>query len=109
MDFSAQIRKTYLGAVPHTIFTSLVWLTAALLAEQFSKGQAIVFFIIAGSFVFPGGELLRKLMKAPNVVAKENKLPQFFMLLAFTIPLSYPLIYLVCKGNINYFFPAFTF
>ena len=108
MDFSTQIRRTYWGAVPHTIFTALVWLTASLLSVYLSKSQAITFFIIAGSFVFPGGELLRKFMKAPHLLSKENKLPQFFMLLAFTIPASYPLIYFACRGNINLFFPAFT-
>ncbi len=108
MDYSLEIRKTYLGAVPHTIFTALVWISSAVIAEQFSKNFAIAFFIISASFIFPGGELIRKLMKAKNVISPGNHLPQFFTLLAFTIPLSYPLIYLACKSNINYFFPAFT-
>jgi len=108
MDFSTQLRKTYLGAAPHTLFTGLVWVASGFLAENLSKHQAIAFFIIAGTFVFPGGELVRKLLKAPNVMAKENKLPLLFMLLAFTIPLSYPLIYMACKTNVNFFFPAFS-
>lgn len=108
MDFSTELRRTYWGAVPHTIFTAAVWIIASGLSFYSSKGQAIMFFIVAGSFTFPGGELIRKFMSTPNLISKENKLPQFFMLLAFTVPASYPLIYFACKANINYFFPAFT-
>lgn len=108
MDFSTELRRTYWGAVPHTVFTAAVWITASCLSFYISKNQAIVFFMVAGTFTFPGGELIRKFMSAPSLISKENKLPQFFMLLAFTIPASYPLIYFACKANINYFFPAFT-
>lgn len=108
MDFSTELRRTYWGAVPHTIFTAAIWIAASCLSFYLSKSQVIVFFIVAGTFTFPGGELLRKFMSAPNLISKENRLPQFFTLLAFTVPASYPLIYFACKANINYFFPAFT-
>lgn len=108
MDHIIQMRKTYLGAVPHTIYTALVWLTAALICNTLAVGQGIIFFIIAASFTFPAGELIRKLMKAPNLVNPDNKLPFLFMMLAFGIPLCYPLIYLLVKENTNYFFSAFS-
>lgn len=108
MDFSTEMRKTYLCAVPHTIYTALVWLTAGLLGDLFSKPIAIVFFLVGCTFLFPMGELIRKLLKAPNLVSHENKLPQLFTQLAFTIPLSYPLVYLACQVDIHFFFPAFA-
>lgn len=107
-DYSREMRETYLGAVPHTLFTGLVWLASAFWAASVSQTQAMVIFIIGGSFTFPGGELIRKMMRIPTSLSKGNALPQMFMLLAFTIPLSYPLIYLVCRGNINLFFAGFT-
>lgn len=107
-DFSREMRDTYLGAVPHTLFTALVWLTSACWADSVSKTQAIVVFIVGGTCIFPGGEVIRKIMRVPTTLSKENSLPQMFTLLAFTIPLSYPLIYLVCLHDINLFFPAFT-
>jgi len=107
-DYSREMRDTYLGAVPHTLFTALVWLISAYWADAFSPSQAMVLFIAGGTFTFPGGELIRKIMSTPTTLSKENTLPHLFMLLAFTIPLSYPLIYLVCRSNMNLFFPSFT-
>ncbi len=108
MDFSTEMCKTYLTAVPHTLYTGLVWLTAGLLGDLISKPIAIVFFLLGCTFIFPLGELLRKLMRAPNMISKENKLPQLFTQLAFTIPMSYPLVYLACLLDIHFFFPAFS-
>lgn len=107
MDFSTEMRKTYLSAVPHTLYTALVWLTAGLLGDLVSKPIAIVFFLVGCTFIFPMGELLRKIFRAPNLISDKNKLPQLFTQLAFTIPLSYPLIYLACRVDIHFFFPSF--
>lgn len=106
-DYVTEIRQTYLAAVPHTLFTAFIWLKAGIIGDYGLYSSAIIFFIVGGTFIFIGGELLRKLMKAPQRISKENRLPQFFTLLAFTVPLSYPLIYLVTKNNPANFFPAF--
>jgi hypothetical protein len=107
-DFSGELRQTYLGAVPHTLCTAIVWISCGLWGYYVSKYEAMIIFIVAGTFIFPGGELIRKIMRAPNVLSKENRLPQLFTLMAFTIPLSYPLVYLIVKNNINLFFSSFT-
>jgi hypothetical protein len=106
-DHIYQMRMTYLAAVPHTIFTALVWVTSGIVSQLVSEKPAIVTFIVGGSFIFLGGELLKKLFHAPNLIKPDNQLPKFFTLLAFTVPLSYPLIYLICKSNLNLFYPAF--
>jgi len=103
-----EMRATYLGAVPHTVFTAFIWITSGTLGILSTKSTAIIFFLVGGSLIFPAGEIIRKAAGIKNHVSKENRLPQFFTLLAFTIPLSYPLIYFICKDNINLFFPAFT-
>lgn len=108
MDFATELRRTYLGAAPHTLFAAAVWLAGGVVGEVFSTGLGILIFIVSASFTFPVGELIRKMMKVPNVMSNENDLGKMFMLSAFGIPLCYPIIYLVCKSNINYFFPAFS-
>lgn len=108
MDFSAELRKTYLAATPHTFVTAFIWIASGLVGQFASKSVAILMFIVLCSFIFPLGEVFRRIFKAPNVMSKENKLGQLFTLLAFTIPMSYPLIYLACRNNIDFFFPAFT-
>lgn len=106
--FSEEMRTTYLGAFPHTLFTAFIWLVAGTMGVYTTKSQAIIFFLVAGMFIFPGGELIRKFMRVPSTLSKDNKFPQLFTLLAFTIPISYPLIYLICKNEINLFFSSFT-
>jgi hypothetical protein len=106
-DHIYQMRITYLAAVPHTLFTALVWLASGIINQLISQKAAIITFIVGGSFIFLGGELLKKLFHAPNLVSADNQLPKFFTLLAFTVPLSYPLIYLICISNLNLFYPAF--
>jgi hypothetical protein len=108
MDFTTQLRRTYLGAAPHTFYTASIWLAGGLVGEFVSKGFGILIFIMGASFTFPVGELIRRSMHVPNLMAKENDLGKMFMLSAFGIPLCYPIIYLVCKSNINYFFPVFS-
>jgi len=107
-DYPAELRATYLGAFPHTLFTALIWIVSGLWGHYFSKPQSILIFIIGGTFIFPGGELIRKIMRAPNVLSKENDLPQLFTLLAITIPLSYPIIYLIVRNNLDLFYPSFS-
>jgi hypothetical protein len=102
-----QMRITYLAAVPHTIFTAMVWVASGIISQLISKQAAIITFIAGGSVIFLGGELVKKLFYAPNLVRADNQLPKFFTLLAFTIPLSYPLIYLICRTNLDLFYPAF--
>jgi hypothetical protein len=108
MDFTTQLRRTYLGAAPHTFYTALIWLVGGIVGEFISTGWGILVFIIGASFTFPAGELIRRAMRVPNLMSKENQLGKLFTLSAFGIPLCYPLIYLVCKSNVNYFFPAFS-
>jgi hypothetical protein len=108
MDHSTQFRRTYLGAAPHTLATSVIWLGAGALGDLMSVRASILFFLVAATFIFPVGELLRKMMKAGDYLDKANPLPRFFTLLAFTIPASYPLIWFACRGNVNLFFPSFA-
>jgi len=108
MDFHKELRRTYLGAAPHTLCVGSLWIISGIIANYLTKEFAILFFFFACGVNFPLGELLRKAMKIQNVLSKENNLPKLFMYLSFTIPLSMPIVYMACKYNINWFFPAFA-
>ena len=108
MDFHKEIRRTYLGAAPHTLCVGLLWIFSGVISTFASKEFTILFFFFACAVNFPFGELLRKAIKTPNVLSKENNLPKLFTYLSLTIPLSMPIVYMACKFNINWFFPAFA-
>lgn len=106
-NHSTEMRLTYFGAAPHTLVTSLIWFLAGLSGELHSPVMGITVLIVGGMFIFPAGELIRRVMFVQTYIREGNRLPQFFMLLAFTVPMSYPLIYLIVKQDINLFFPSF--
>ncbi|RIV21596.1 hypothetical protein DYU11_19545 [Fibrisoma montanum] len=107
MDPHKEFRQTYLGAAPHTFVIGLIWVLSGLVSDNQSRTSGIVFIIVGGMFIFPLGELIRRfVLKAPTRLSPDNKLPLLFTLLAFTIPLSYPVVYMASKGNINWFFPS---
>jgi hypothetical protein len=108
MDFHKELRRTYFGAAPHTLCVGLLWILSGVLSNFASKGFTILFFFFACGVNFPLGELLRKVLKIKDVLSKENNLPRLFTFLSFTIPLSIPVVYMACKFNINWFFPAFA-
>jgi hypothetical protein len=108
MDNFTQFRHTYLAAAPHSFYTGTAWILAALTADVYSKTWGIIFFLVMLTLTFPAGELLKKLFNAPDRIEKTNDLGKLFMLGAFTIPLSYPVIYFLVKQNPALFFPAFA-
>jgi hypothetical protein len=108
MDFHKELRRTYFGAAPHTLCVGSLWIISGVISNYASKEFTILFFFIACGINFPLGELLRKAIKIPNVLSKENNLPKLFSYLSFTIPLSMPIVFMACKYNINWFFPAFA-
>lgn len=97
-----------MGAAPHTLCVGLLWILSGVLANFASVGFTVLFFFFACGVNFPLGELLRKGFKVKDVLSKENNLPKLFTYLSFTIPLSMPIVYMACKYNINWFFPAFA-
>jgi len=108
MNQHKEFRQTYLGAAPHSIAVGSIWIISGLLSHFLSTDMVILIFFFATAVNFPIGEFIRKLMKAPNRMSKENNLAKLFPLLSFTIPLSIPLIFMACQYNLNWFFPAFA-
>ena len=45
-DFPKELRETYLGAFPHTVFAALVWIGSGLWGHFVSKPQSVLIFIL---------------------------------------------------------------
>lgn len=108
MNIHTELRKTYLGAAPHTLMMGLVWLISGVLPLFFSKSLTILFFFFAAGAAFSAGEALNKALKTPKVISEENNLPKLFLFLGMTIPLAFPVVYMALQYNSNWFFPAFA-
>lgn len=108
MNNHREFRQTYLGAAPHSLVVGTLWVISGIVSNYTSTMFTILFFFFATAINFPIGELVRKLMKVPGKMSKDNNLAKLFPLLSLTIPLSIPMVFMACQYNINWFFPAFA-
>lgn len=102
-----EVRTVYLGAFAGLVVTSIIWLLSAAIGTWVSKGLAIWALILGGTFIFPFSQLFLKTMGKTATLSKENPFGLLAMLIAFTIPATYPLIAGATIHNSNWFFPAF--
>ena len=106
-DAQQEVRTVYLGAFSGMIVTSIIWLVSSAAGTWLSTGYAIMALILGGTFIFPLSQLLLKAMGRPASLSKENPFGMLAMQIAFTIPVTYPLIAAATIHNINWFYPAF--
>lgn len=106
-DAQREVRIVYLGAFAGFIVTGVIWLFSAAIGTWMSKGLAIWALILGGTFIFPLSNVILKIMGRSTSLSKENPFGTLAMLIAFTIPATYPLIAGATIHNTNWFFPAF--
>jgi len=107
MDFHKEIRISFLGGFTILIVESIIWFLAALLGDLISFKIGILIIIFGGMLFYPLGLLMQTILKRPKV-KKENKINGLFTQIGLMIPLSFPLIFMLTKENVNLFFPALT-
>ena len=102
-----EMRRTYLCAFPGAFVTAALWAASAALGTWGSRTQAVYFLIVGGMFIFPVTMLVLKLAGRSPVTRKENPLNALAMQVAFTVPLSIPLILAATRGNPEWFYAGF--
>jgi len=107
MDFHKEIRYSFLGGFTILIIESVIWILAGLLGDLISFKIGVLIIIIGGMLFYPLGLLMQIILKRPKV-KKENNINGLFTQIGLMIPLSFPLIFMLTKENINLFFPALT-
>ncbi|NJC97209.1 MAG: hypothetical protein C3F07_04860 [Anaerolineales bacterium] len=107
IDAQKEVRTVYLGAFSGLIVTSIIWFVSAALGTRVSKGLAVWALVLGGTFIFPLSQVFLKSMGRNATLSKENPFGTLAMLIAFTIPATYPLIAGAFIHNSNWFYPAF--
>jgi len=102
-----EVRVVYLGAFAGLIVTSIIWFLSAAVGTWMSKGLAVWALVLGGTFIFPLSQVFLKSIGRTANLSKENPFGTLAMLIAFTIPATYPLIAGAFIHNSNWFFPAF--
>lgn len=102
-----EVRTVYLGGCVGQLVSSALWGASALLATRFSLKTGGLFLVLGGFFIFPCIQLILRLMGRPASLRGENPLAGLAMQVAFTLPLTLPLVGAVALLKPAWFYPAF--
>lgn len=102
-----EMRLTYLCAWPGAFVTTLLWAVSAAFATWGSRTSAVMTLIVGGMFIFPATLLVLRVLGRPAFTRKENPLNALAMQVAFTVPLSIPLILAATRYEPEWFYAGF--
>ncbi|MGH7731069.1 MAG: DUF7010 family protein [Candidatus Eiseniibacteriota bacterium] len=106
-DAQREVRLTFMGGFPGQLVSGLIWLVSAALGTWSSTRNAIVVLVVGGAFIFPLTQLLLRAMGRRASLDPANPLTGLAMQIAFTIPISLPLIGAATLHRTDWFYPAF--
>ncbi|HET9867611.1 MAG TPA: hypothetical protein VFQ06_10000 [Nitrospira sp.] len=106
-DAQREIRQAYIGGFMGQLVSGILWLVTATLATWGSSRAAILFVIVGGVFIFPLTRLGLAAIGDRVVITPGNPLNALAMQVAFTLPLSLPVVGAAALYRLDWFFPAF--
>jgi hypothetical protein len=107
IDAQRDVRTVFLGGFAGQLVSSVVWFLSATTGTWHSTKAAVLVLIIGGTLIFPFTQLLLRLMKRPASLPKGHPMNALAMQIAFTLPLTFPLIFAATVHHHNWFYPAF--
>lgn len=105
-DAQRQMRVTYRGAFPAAIVTATLWIASAAAGTWGTRTQAVWILLIGGMFIFPLTMLLLRLAGRPATTGRGNPLNALAMQVAFTVPLSLPVVLALTRSDSGWFYPS---
>jgi hypothetical protein len=105
-DAQREVRTVFVGGFWGQLVSSAIWLASAALSTWISPRAAILTLVLGGFFIFPITQLLLQISGGPASLTRENPLGYLAMQIAFTLPLSMPLLVPATMFRLNWFYPA---
>jgi hypothetical protein len=105
-DAQREVRLTFMGGFPGQLVSGLIWLVSAALATWGSSRNAILVLVGGGTFIYPLTQLLLRGLGRRASLDKANPMSGLAMQVAFTIPLSLPLVGAATLHHLGWFYPA---
>lgn len=102
-----EVREVYVGGFHGGLVAGAIWLAAAGVGTWGTPRTAMLVLIFAGMFIFPLTQLLLTLSGRRASLSDGNPMRFLAMQIAFTVPLSIPLVLAASMRRPEWFFPAF--
>jgi hypothetical protein len=106
-DAQREVRLTFMGGFPGQVVSGAIWLISAALGTWGSTRDAILVLVVGGVFIFPLTQLLLRAMGRRATLSPANPFTALAMQIAFTIPVSLPLVGAAALHRLDWFYPAF--
>ena len=106
-DAQRDVRTTFLGGFVGQLVSGVLWALSAALATWRSPSSGIAVLVLGGPFIFPLTQLVLRLVGRPASLPKGHPMNHLAMQIAFTVPLSLPLVGAAAVHRLNWFYPAF--
>ncbi len=102
-----EVRTVFIGGFVGQLVSSVLWGLSAAFTTWHSQRLGIQVLILGGFLIFPAIQLVLRLMHRPHALSAQNPMGQLAMQIAFTLPLSLPLVGAAALVRIAWFYPAF--
>lgn len=106
-DAQWEIRQAYLGGFMGQLVSGLLWIATAAVATWGSPTTAITMVVLGGMLIFPLTRLGLHAIGHRVAITPGNPLNGLAMQVAFTLPLSLPVVGAAALYRLEWFFPAF--
>ena len=106
-DAQKDVRTVFLGGFPGQLVSSVVWCASAATLSWYSFRAGVAVLVIGGMFIFLLAQLILRLMGRPHCLPKGHPMNGLAMQIAFTVPLSIPLVLAAALYRHAWFYPAF--
>jgi len=101
-----EVRTVYLGGFVGQLVSGGLWLLSAALSTWVAPARGILVLVVGGMFIFPLTMLFLRLAGRRATLSKENPLGSLAMQIAFTIPLTLPVVAGATLYRLEWFYPA---
>ena len=101
-----EVQFVFLGGAVGQLVSGAIWLFSAALGTWVAVRQAILTIVIGGMFIFPLTQLLLRTLRRPWSLSPGNPLLPLAIQIAFTVPLTLPVVAGAALHNIDWFYPG---
>jgi len=106
-DAQKDVRTVFIGGFPGQLVSSVVWCASAATLTWYSFRAGVAVLVFGGVFIFLLTQMLLRLMSRPSSLPKGHPMNWLAMQIAFTVPLSIPLVLAAALHRHSWFYPAF--
>lgn len=102
-----EVRFAFNGGFAGQLVSAALWAASAAVGTWGTTRNAILVLVIGGFLIFPLTTLLLRVMGHRAALSRDNTLNQLAVQVAFSLPLTLPVVGAAALYRIEWFYPAF--